>query len=129
MLPDEINMKRLGRLHSSSLLYLIYSSSSRKNEEKPQFILDHLVKERYPRFIDALGDMDDALCMVRDLSPFRPPLTRLSCVLSIFRSICLLRCLLLDELLLLAPKTANPSCFSGSIMWHVLILSKRCSSQ
>ena len=48
-------------------LVTIYSSQlllRRKDELKPQFKIDHLVKERYPRFIDALRDLDDTLCMI-----------------------------------------------------------------
>ncbi|KAI9919240.1 hypothetical protein PsorP6_012059 [Peronosclerospora sorghi] len=48
--------KAMGKKH--------YDDAKRKHEHRPTYELDHIVKERYPRFVDALGDLDDALCLV-----------------------------------------------------------------
>ncbi|KAI3372875.1 hypothetical protein L3Q82_023327 [Scortum barcoo] len=47
-----------------------YSDVERLKENKPTYKLDHIIKERYPSFIDALRDIDDALCMCFLFSTF-----------------------------------------------------------
>ena len=48
--------KALGRADSSKLEQL--------KENRPTYNLNHLVKERYPTFVDALRDLDDPLCLL-----------------------------------------------------------------
>ncbi|XP_039626695.1 pescadillo [Polypterus senegalus] len=47
-----------------------WSTVQHLRENKPSYKLDHIVKERYPTFIDALRDLDDALCMCFLFSTF-----------------------------------------------------------
>ncbi|KAL4064970.1 Pescadillo N-terminus-domain-containing protein [Scleroderma yunnanense] len=41
-----------------------WSIAKHLEDQKPTYRLDHVIKERYPTFIDAVRDIDDALCMV-----------------------------------------------------------------
>uniref|UniRef100_A0A8C9VJC9 Pescadillo homolog n=1 Tax=Scleropages formosus TaxID=113540 RepID=A0A8C9VJC9_SCLFO len=47
-----------------------WAGVQRLRENKPSYKLDHVVKERYPTFIDAIRDMDDALSMCFLFSTF-----------------------------------------------------------
>lgn len=41
-----------------------WSSAKSLEDNKPVYRLDHIIKERYPTFTDAVRDIDDGLCMI-----------------------------------------------------------------
>jgi pescadillo protein len=56
--------KALGRGDVSDASRLERNASRPENTGKPPYTLDHLIRERYPTFVDALRDLDDALSML-----------------------------------------------------------------
>jgi len=56
--------KALGRGDAHDAQRLERNASRPEKTGKTKYTLDHVIRERYPTFIDALRDLDDCLCML-----------------------------------------------------------------
>ncbi|KTW31638.1 hypothetical protein T552_00277 [Pneumocystis carinii B80] len=56
----KIYIKKFNR----ALIHKEYEIAKSLEENKPFYTLDHIIKERYPTFLDAIRDLDDALSML-----------------------------------------------------------------
>jgi len=57
-------MKSYLKKYKKAMVKQAYARADKLKESKPQFKMDHLVRERYPSFVDALRDLDDPLTML-----------------------------------------------------------------
>jgi pescadillo protein len=53
-------LKKYNRLKARGEFY----DAKKMQKTKPKVVVDHLIKERYPQFINALADLDDPLSMI-----------------------------------------------------------------
>lgn len=69
LMHDKLLMKfRDLKAHAKKYKKLIGRKEGKAAEDHkrkiPKYTLSHIIKERYPTFIDALRDLDDALCLI-----------------------------------------------------------------
>ena len=57
---ERIHQRKLGKAIGKRQ----YAVAKQISEDAPLYTLDHVIKERYPTFVDALRDLDDALSMI-----------------------------------------------------------------
>jgi len=55
----KVFLKKLKKAHDKGN----FEAELRLKENKPKYNLDHIVKERYPTFVDAIRDLEDCLCL------------------------------------------------------------------
>ncbi|TPX55297.1 hypothetical protein PhCBS80983_g05431 [Powellomyces hirtus] len=55
--------KIFARKLSKAIAKREWTKAKSLEDNRPEYTLDHIIKERYPTFVDALRDMDDALSM------------------------------------------------------------------
>ncbi|KAJ3145158.1 mRNA-binding ribosome synthesis protein nop7 [Geranomyces michiganensis] len=56
--------KIFARKLSKAIAKQEWTQAKRLEANRPEYTLEHIIKERYPTFVDALRDMDDALSMI-----------------------------------------------------------------
>ncbi|QSL66950.1 hypothetical protein MERGE_001337 [Pneumocystis wakefieldiae] len=56
--------KTFAKKINRALTHREYQTVKSLEENKPFYTLDHIIKERYPTFLDAIRDLDDALSML-----------------------------------------------------------------
>lgn len=64
------------------------TAAERLRANKPRYSLDHVVKERYPTFVDALRDLEDCLCLCFLYSTFPKSARAPTEMVSLCRRLC-----------------------------------------
>lgn len=65
-----------------------FNTADRLKANKPKYTLDHIVRERYPTFVDAIRDLEDCLCLCFLYSTFPKNTKTPSEMIALCRRLC-----------------------------------------
>lgn len=103
-------LKTFLKKHKKAMSRQEFAKAADLNKNRPQLTLDHLIKERYPSFIDAVRDIDDALCMVHLYAMLPAGTTKVCAAARLFR---FLSCCALSV-------RCCPPCVPRACVWRAL---------